>query len=209
MRPEDVGCNTSDLVLGKHSGRAALADRAKRMGYTLAAEQLQTVFEQFKALADKKKQIYDADIAALIEQEIRTAPELWSLVSYEVTSGTGRVPSVKLRLRRGGEDFSVETAGGDGPIDAVFLAIESLTGVSVACRDFSVHSVTVGKDAQGEVLVEVESQGRVFRGRGVSTDSVEASVKAFWPRSTGSPRRPRKQDWRTAAEWRNRQTLRT
>ena len=70
-------------------------------------------------------------------------------------------------------------AGGDGPIDAVFLAIESLTGVSVACRDFHVHSVTVGKDAQGEVLVEVEHEGRVFRGRGVSTDSVEASAKAF------------------------------
>ncbi len=179
MRPEDVGFSTSDLVLGKHSGRAALADRAKRMGYTLAAEQLQTVFEQFKALADKKKQIYDADIAALIEQEMRTAPELWSLLSYQVTSGTGKVPTVALRLRHGGEEISAEMAGGDGPIDAVFLAIESMTGVSVACRDFSVHSVTVGKDAQGEVLVEVEHEGRIFRGRGVSTDSVEASAKAF------------------------------
>ena len=196
MRPEDVGLPSTDLVLGKHSGRAALADRAKRMGYTLAAEQLQTVFDQFKTLADKKKEIYDADIAALIEQEIRTAPELWSLVSYQVTSGTGKVPSVQLRLRRGGEDFSAGMAGGDGPIDAVFLAIESLTGFSVACRDFRVHSVTVGKDAQGEVLVEVEHEGRVFRGRGVSTDSVEAMRRRFWRRSIGSPRQPLKHQWR-------------
>ena len=103
MRPEDVGFSTSDLVLGKHSGRAALADRAKRMGYTLTAQQLQTVFEQFKTLADKKKQIYDADVAALIEQEIRTAPELWSLVSYQVTfrdrQGAERAVAASSRRR--------------------------------------------------------------------------------------------------------------
>ena len=167
-------------MLGKHSGRAALADRAKRMGYTLTAEQLQTVFEQFKALADKKKQIYDADIAALIEQEIRTGAGtvVAGVLPSDFRDGQGADRGVAPASRRA-KKRAAEMAGGDGPIDAVFLAIESMTGVSVSCRDFSVHSVTVGKDAQGEVLVEVEHEGRIFRGRGVSTDSVEASAKAF------------------------------
>ena len=179
MRPEDVGFATTELVLGKHSGRAALASRIKALGYSLTPEQLQTVFDGFKLLADKKKEIYDADIAALIERQMRAVPELWSFVSYEVTSGTGRVPRVILRLRRGGQEVDAELACGDGPVDAIFLAIEQLTGITVVCKDFHVHSVTVGKDAQGEVLVQVEHEGRPYRGRGVSTDSVEASAMAF------------------------------
>jgi 2-isopropylmalate synthase len=179
MRPEDVGFSMTDLVLGKHSGRAALADRAKAMGYNLTREQIDTVFEQFKILADKKKEIYDADIAALIEQQIHAIAEKWTLDSYKVLCGTGQVPEVTLRLRRGEEKHTVNIACGDGPIDAIFLAIEQVTGFSVVCRDFSVHSVTVGKDAQGEVMVQVEHNGQVYRGRAVSTDSVEASAKAF------------------------------
>jgi len=179
MRPEDVGFATTELVLGKHSGRAALAARVKAMGYSLSAEQIHTVFEAFKILADKKKEIYDADIASLVEQQMRAAPELWSFVSYEVVSGTGKTPEVRLRLRRGDEEVALGVACGDGPVDAVFLAIEKLTGISVVCRDFNVHSVTVGKDAQGEVMVQLEHDGRIFRGRGVSTDSIEASARAF------------------------------
>lgn len=179
MRPEDVGLTMSDLVLGKHSGRAALADRAKALGYRLTGEQLTLVFEEFKDLADKKKEIYDGDVAALIEQQIHGISELWSLESYQVTTGTGKVPEVTLALRRGDEVLSTQKMCGDGPIDAIFLAIEDLTGISVVCRDFRVHSVTVGKDAQGEVMVQVEYQGALYRGHGISTDSVEASAKAF------------------------------
>jgi 2-isopropylmalate synthase len=179
MRPEDVGFSMTELVLGKHSGRAALASRIKAMGYSLAPEQMQTVFDAFKILADKKKEIYDADIAALVEQEMRTVPEFWSFVSYEVSCGTGRTPAVRLRLRRGTEEVTAEESCGDGPVDAIFLAIEKLTGINVACKDFNVHSVTVGKDAQGEVMVQVEHEGRMHRGRGVSTDSIEASARAF------------------------------
>jgi 2-isopropylmalate synthase len=179
MRPEDVGFSMSDLVLGKHSGRAALADRAKAMGYMLDNEQLGAIFEQFKMLADKKKEIFDADIAALVEQQIHAIAERWTVDSYRVICGTGQVPEVMLRLRRGDEKQTVNVACGDGPIDAIFLAIEQVTGISVVCRDFNVHSVTVGKDAQGEVLVQVEHDGRLYRGRAVSTDSVEASAKAF------------------------------
>ena len=179
MHPEDVGFAMTELVLGKHSGRAALANRIKAMGFSLTQDQLQTVFEEFKVLADKKKEIYDADIAALIEQQMRVAPDVWSLVGYEMTSGTGKVPQATLRLRRGDQEVSTQLACGDGPVDAVFLAIEKLTGVTVVCKDFNVHSVTVGKDAQGEVMVQIEHDGRLYRGRGVSTDSVEASAKAF------------------------------
>jgi 2-isopropylmalate synthase len=179
MRPEDVGLSKTDLVLGKHSGRAALADRVKALGYQLTAEQLQALFEQFKALADKKKEVYDADIAALIDEGIRDDRELWTIARYSLSSGTGQVPSVTLCLRRGDEEVTREVATGDGPFDALFWAIEQITGIEVACRDFRVHSVTVGKDAQGEVTVEVERHGQIYRGRGVSTDSVEASAKAF------------------------------
>ena len=179
MRPEDVGFTMSDLVLGKHSGRAALADRAKTLGYRLSGEQLNQVFTEFKKLADKKKEIYDGDLAALVEQQIHGFSELWSLESYELTTGTGRIPDVTLTIRRGDEVKTTSTARGDGPVDAVFLAIEELTGISVVCKDFRVHSVTVGKDAQGEVTVQVEHGGQLFRGRGVSTDSLEASAKAF------------------------------
>jgi len=179
MRPEDVGFSKTDLVLGKHSGRAALADRAKVLGYRLTGEQLQTVFEQFKLLADKKKEIYDGDIAALCEQQFDDIEEKWSFVSYEVATGTGRKPHVTLRLMRGNEEVTEKMDCGDGPIDAIFLAIEKLTGLSVKCRDFRVQAVTVGKDAQGEVNVEVEHDGIVHRGRGVSTDSIEASARAF------------------------------
>ena len=179
MKPEDVGFATTDLVLGKHSGRAALADRAEALGHHLSGAQLNTVFQQFKTLADKKKDIYDADIAALIEQELHAVTQRWVFESYEVTSATGRVPEATLVIRHGDQQVSTRVACGDGPIDAIFLAIEQLTGYEVVCKDFSVHSVTVGKDAQGEVVVQVEYKDRLYRGHGVSTDSVEASAKAF------------------------------
>ena len=179
MRPEDVGLAMTDLVLGKHSGRAALADRAKALGYDLSGPQLDTVFEQFKVLADKKKEIYDGDIQVLIEQQTAVVSETWTFDSYRITCGSGQTPEVTLSLRRGGEATSATMSAGDGPIDAVFLAIQQLTGITAACKDFNVHSVTVGEDAQGEVTVQLEYNGRLYRGRGVSTDSVEASARAF------------------------------
>jgi 2-isopropylmalate synthase len=179
MRPEDVGLSKTDLVLGKHSGRAALADRVKALGYHLSAEQIQTLFERFKELADKKKEVYDADIAVLIDDKFRDELDLWSISHYRLTAGTGRTPNVVLTLRRGDQETTREVSEGDGPFDALFWAIEQITGIHVVCKDFRVHSVSVGKDAQGEVTVEVEHNGHTYRGRGVSTDSVEASAKAF------------------------------
>jgi len=179
MRPEDVGFAKTDLVLGKHSGRAALADRAKALGYHLSGEELQSVFEAFKILADKKKEVYDADIAALIDHQIADDSEAWTLVSYHVGAGTGQTPTVTVTLRHGDREVTESMAAGDGPVDAMFLAIERITGVTTVCRDFRVQAVTLGKDAQAEVNVELEHGGRLHRGRGVSTDSIEASGKAF------------------------------
>jgi 2-isopropylmalate synthase len=179
MRPEDVGLEKTDLVLGKHSGRAALADRAKALGYELDAEQLKAVFEQFKILADRKKEIYDGDIAALCEQRLTALPEQYVYEGYTLACEAGRQPTVTLRVVHAGKPESVTITAGDGPVDAIFLAIEKLTGVTTVCRDFRVQAVTVGKDAQGEVTVELEHDGQVQRGRAVSTDSLEAAAKAF------------------------------
>ncbi len=179
MRPEDVGFTQTDLVLGKHSGRAALADRAKALGYHLTDEQLAIVFEDFKKLADKKKEIYDGDIAALIEQRNTQISDQWQLVSYEVQATSGHTPSATLTLARGDQQVSTTMNCGDGPLDVLFRAIEKLTEKSVVVRDFRVQSATRGKDAQGESLVEVEYNGLLYRGRGVSTDTVEAGTRAF------------------------------
>ncbi|RCS41097.1 2-isopropylmalate synthase [Bremerella cremea] len=180
MRPEDVGLEKTDLVLGKHSGRAALSDRAKALGYHLSAEQLQVVFEEFKKLADKKKEIYDGDIAALCDQQIRgDGRQVWVLESLDVSHGTGKEPCVKMTLKHGDETKSAEITEGDGPIDAAFWAVERITGVPLTCKDFQVRSATLGRDALGEVTVEIESDKKVVRGRGSSTDTVQATVHAI------------------------------
>ena len=134
----------------------------------------------FKRLADKKKDIYDGDIIALIEQRIHGGEQTeWSLVAFEVASGSGRKPHAKLTLRRGGQEHTAEVADGDGPIDAAFLATEKLTGIKLKCVDYQVRSATLGHDALGEVNLSVEHGGQTFRGRGVSTDTVEATVQAI------------------------------
>jgi len=179
MKPEDVGITQSDLVLGKHSGRAALADRANELGYTLEPERLAEVFVEFKKLADKKKEVYDGDIVALIEQGVDVVDDVWKLVSYDLKCGTDHPPEAKLILQRGEQVATTTVSQGDGPIDAIYIAIQELAKLDVSCNDFSVHSVTVGRDAQGEVTVQLEYDGKLFRGRGVSTDSLEASIIAF------------------------------
>lgn len=180
MSPEDVGFQKTDLVLGKHSGRAALADRARSLGYQLSGEQLQEVFERFKDLADKKKEIYDGDIVALVQQQISgSVEEEWSLVDFEATSSRSGMPRVKLSLLHNGEVSSVVAEQGDGPIDAAFWAVEKLTGIEVVCKDYRVRSATLGRDAIGEVNLEVDYKGRTYRGVGASTDTVESTILAM------------------------------
>ncbi len=180
MSPEEVGFAKTDLVLGKHSGRAALADRARELGFQLTGEQLQSVFAEFKKLADKKKEIYDGDIVALIGREIsdNVDPE-WTLVDFEVTSGRNRKPKVSVTLQHADEQFTEVVEEGDGPIDAAFWAVERITKIETVCKDFRVRSATLGRDAQGEVRIEVEYKGEIYRGIGVSTDTVESTILAI------------------------------
>jgi 2-isopropylmalate synthase len=182
MRPEDVGFTKTDLVLGKHSGRAALSDRLKALGYPVEGEKLDKVFEAFKRLADKKKEVYDSDLIALVDKRPPSERD-WSLVSYDVKTHTDEPASATVTLRRGPKEKGEETTetffGGDGPLDALFRAVEKVTGIQLEVTDYRVHSVSKGKDAQGEANIEAVCEGRLYRGRGVSTDTVEASTKAF------------------------------
>src|SRR5947208_4186230 len=179
MRPEDVGLQRTELVLGKHSGRHALRQRIRDLGYHLDDEQLQLVFDGFKALADRKKTIYDADIEALAESVLHTGPAGWVLEAVSCSGGSATVPSAAVVLWHQDGRLLRDASTGDGPIDAVFKTIERITGVFVKLRDFAVRSVTEDEDAQGEAQVEAEHNGRTLRGRAVSTDIIEASALAF------------------------------
>lgn len=182
MRPEDVGIPASKLVLGKHSGRHALQDRLSQLGHQLDDERLDQVFEQFKQLADRKKEVFDEDLEAIVGQildESRNA-RTWDLEALQTTGGTGVLPTatVKLRNRQNGE-IAIDAATGDGPVDAAFTCILRLTKVDAVLREYDLRALTGGRDAQGEVQLELVASGRSFRGRGRSTDVIEASVIAF------------------------------
>jgi 2-isopropylmalate synthase len=179
MNPEDVGLPQTELVLGKHSGRHALRQRVLDLGYHLTEEQLQKVFDGFKALADRKKVIYDADIEALCEAQMHTAPAVWTLEAVTCNAGAATIPSAAVCLWHQEGTIHRDASLGDGPVDAVFKCIEKITGIEVQLRDYRVRSVTVGEDAQGEAHVEAEHAGKVITGRGVSTDIIEASALAF------------------------------
>lgn len=178
MNPRDLGVPESRLVLGKHSGRHAFKQRIEAMGYSLGEEQINSAFEKFKALADKKKQVYDADIEAIIDAQMGHAVEVWKLQGVQTTAGSNTVPTATVTLSR--EDKPVTDAAiGDGPVDAVYEAIQRITGIRLKLVDYQLRAITGGTDAQGEVNIEVEFDGRHFRTHGISTDIVEASALAY------------------------------
>jgi 2-isopropylmalate synthase len=179
MDPRDIGVPRTELVLGKHSGRHALKQRVLDLGYHLSDEQLQNVFEEFKVLADKKKLIYDADIEALTEAQIHKGPAVWTLEAVTCNAGSATLASAAVALWHQEGRIERDASLGDGPIDAVFKAIERITGISVTLRDYRVRSISEGEDALGEAQIEVEFNGKVLNGRGVSTDIIEASALAF------------------------------
>jgi 2-isopropylmalate synthase len=179
MNPEDIGLPQTELVLGKHSGRHALRQRVLDLGYHLSEEQLQKVFDGFKALADRKKVIYNADVEALAEAQIHSGPAMWTLEAVTCNAGSATIPSAAICLWHQEGTIHRDASLGDGPVDAVFKAIERITGIEVQLRDYRVRSVTVGEDAQGEAQVEAEHNGKVLAGRAVSTDVIEASALAF------------------------------
>ncbi len=180
MKPEDVGIPRTELVLGKHSGRHALRQRIQDLGYHLTEDQLNKVFEAFKQLADRKKEVYDADIEALAENQLQVANgSLWTLAGFTSTAGTGSQTSAAVVLRLSDGSVKRDAAVGNGPIDALFKAINRITGQDVKVVTYRVRAVTQDMDAQGEAYVEVEDRGRRMGARAVSTDIIEASALAY------------------------------
>ncbi|MBI4227591.1 MAG: 2-isopropylmalate synthase [Candidatus Omnitrophica bacterium] len=194
MRPEDVGFGASKLVLGKHSGRHAFGERLKALGFALSAAQFGAAFERFKRLADQKKEVFDQDLMAIVEDQLTDVPERYRLIYLHATSGTGVVPTATVRLQRGKETLEA-AASGDGPVNACYKAIDRLLGFKGKLLDYTIQSVTSGQEALGEVAVRVQAKGRIEHGRGASTDIIEASAKAYLSainRLLGQASRPRR-----------------
>lgn len=180
MRAEDVGWATNRMVLGKHSGRNAFRTRLKELGVVFKAEEeLNDAFQRFKELADKKHEIYDEDLQALVtEASIAAENERFKLISLRVCSETGETPNAAVTLWVDGEERSA-TALGSGPVDASFKAIENIVNSGTVLQLYSVSNITSGTDAQGEVTVRLEKDGRIVNGQGADTDIVIASAKAY------------------------------
>jgi 2-isopropylmalate synthase len=179
MDPATVGIPKGTLVLGKHSGRHAFRDRVVQLGYTLTDEQLEHTFAKFKSLADKKKEVFDEDIEALVDEQLEVATGLWELAGLQVTSGSNTIPTATVTLRDATGQTVQDASIGDGPVDAIYSAIQRLTGVQATLLDYRIRAVSKGKDAQGEVQIELEHNGRKIRGRGLSTDILEASALGY------------------------------
>ena len=180
MRPQDVGWATNRLVLGKHSGRNAFKTRMAELNIDFSSEQeLNEVFIRFKTLADKKHDIFDEDLQALVtESALDSENESIKLVSLRVCCETGETPNATMTLNINGKEQKAESAG-DGPVDACFKAIEKITATGVNLQLYSVNAITTGTDSQGEVTVRVEKDGYIVNGQGADTDIVIASAKSY------------------------------
>jgi len=178
MTPESIGLKQNRMVLGKLSGKHAFEDRLKDLGIFLSEKDLQVAFVNFKDLADKKKVVLDNDIEALVNEKVSTAPETYKLESFQISSGNKLISTSTVSLIK--DDVNItEAATGDGPVDAAFNAVERAVGMNFELESYGLKAVTEGKDALGEVSVRVSHDGVFYTGRGVSTDVIEASVKAY------------------------------
>jgi 2-isopropylmalate synthase len=178
MRPETVGARPSTLVLGKHSGRHALQKRYEELGYTLSRPELEKAYKLFTKLADQKKEIYDEDLMAIVQDGLREIPETFKLRWVEAMAGTSTSSWASVTLERDGQLISRASQAG-GPVAAVCTSIDFLTRMRGRLVDYSVHSISRGSDAVGEVFVHVEYDGKAFTGRAASTDVIEASARAY------------------------------
>jgi 2-isopropylmalate synthase len=180
MTAEDVGWSANKIVLGKLSGRNAFKQRLKELHIELESEETVNIaFQKFKDLADKKAEIFDEDLHALVSDEAVTAEdEHWKLVTMNQASGMGERPHAKVVLSEGGAERHAESEG-DGPVDATFKAIESLAHSGTELLLYSVNAVTQGTESQGEVTVRLARAGRIVNGVGADTDIVVASAKAY------------------------------
>lgn len=178
MTPESIGLSTNNIVLGKHSGRHAFIQRLKELGYELPSEDLNRAFDRFKDLADRKKEITDRDIEAIVEDQAMKFHETIGLECFQVSTGNRAIATATVRVKIE-ETVVEEAATGDGPIDAIYKALDRACNMNCRLIDYSIRSVSGGKDALGEVMVKLDKDGRIFIGRGLSTDIIEASALAY------------------------------
>jgi 2-isopropylmalate synthase len=178
MRPESVGLVESRMVMGKLSGRHAFRQRMEELGYTLSDEELNHAFERFKKLADQKKEIYEEELEVIVSQELAKMVERIVLKSFRIESGTDRTPTATVELEIDG-NLVRQSGTGDGPVDAVYRTIASMTQTKSTLLMFAVNAITGGTDAQGEVSVRVQEDGRTVSGHGADTDIIEAAAKAY------------------------------
>ena len=180
MDPRDVGVGQSSIILGKTSGRHAFRDRLERLGYVLGDEERQNAFTAFKEIADRKKDVTDRDIEAIVQNELqRSFHQAFELEHVQVSCGTSAMPTATVRLKSDDGTVYSDAAIGDGPVHAIYQAINRVIGVPNRLIEFSVNSVTEGVDAIGEVTIRVESEGKVFSGHGADTDILVASAMAY------------------------------
>ena len=176
--PKEIGWKESQLGLSPRSGRNALRHRLSELGYEVDADQLDKVYERFLRVADKKKSVQDADLEAIMSDEIRSIPAVFELDYIQVVSGTRISPTTTIGVRT--EDGIVEKAStGDGPVDAAFKAISQIVDIQLNLIDYQIRSVTEGEDAIGEVSLKVQDNGNIITGHGASTDIIEASARAY------------------------------
>ena len=178
MDPAEIGLTTNRLVLGKHSGRHAFANKLKEMGYYLNEENLEKAFTKFKEMADRKKEIGDRDLETIVAEEVYIVPETYTIEAIEVSSGTHKSPTAKVRLLYREEAIEL-TESGVGPVDAVYRAIDKLAKLHPELVDYSIQAITGGTDAQGEVTVRIKDGESIYVGHGASMDVILASAKAY------------------------------
>ena len=180
MHPEDVGWTGDTMVMGKHSGRAALAKRLEALGFKLGKEEVDRAYDRFKQLCDKKKDIFDEDLIAIVEDEVLRAKPAWELVDLEVQAAMNTSPRVRVQVRASdGAVHEAECREGDGQVDALYRALESIVEHKVRLLEYAIESVTSGKDALGRVKVVLNIDGREARGIGINTDVIVASAQAW------------------------------
>ena len=178
MVPENVGVQKTKIVLGRHSGRHGLKVRLVELGYHVSEEELQKVYNAFTKLADKKKEVYDDDLRILMGDELHKDDDFYKLIYINVNSGTNSIPTATVKIKSQDKEFS-DSATGDGSVDALFNAIDRALQLETQVESYQVRSVTSGREALGEVVVRIRYKDKSFIGRGVSTDVIEASGKAY------------------------------
>jgi 2-isopropylmalate synthase len=178
MTPESIGLVGSRMVLGRHTGRHGFVDRCKQLGFKLNKQETEHAYRRFLEIADKKKEVFDEDLAAIINEEIHVVEHVYEMQYLHVASGTGTLPTAGVKIKTK-DEIKQAAACGDGPVDAAYEAIREATGLSPKLENYTIRAVTGGKEALGEATVRIKDNGRTFIGRGISTDIIEASAKAY------------------------------